>query len=170
MKRLTIFLLMAATVFAGDVVFFDPVSVPVTNRVTRFALSLNPAAYRDATNMLWITNRAEQITAGVTQSNITSVCVVDGQTVRLFSQAETDRIAATNALNAAQALLDAKYEAREYATNVVNGTGGQELFIRSLGETCWFLINYTRTNDGKVGITKAAFGAMIQTNIANFGQ
>jgi len=171
MKRLILFFsLLSVVAFCGDVVLYDPVSSPITNKVIRYSLSVNPAAYPNATNMLWITNRTAQSAPGVTVSNLTTWCVVDGGWVRLMTQAEADRIAATNAIIASNNAWMAKYEARVFATNVINGSDGLSLYIRAMGEANWFLLNRIQTNLGYPALTKGVYKTMIDTNIANFGQ
>ena len=173
MKYLLLLLLTCVALIANDIVFYNPVSSPITNRVTSFRESLNEILYVGATNALIITNRAAQSGPGVTLSNLTYWCVVDGRWVRVMSQAEVDRIAATNALNELAAQASLKYEARVFASNIIvatNVTEGQQLFLRALGQTTWFLVNQIRTNDGKPAITPGAFATMIYTNIDNFSQ
>ena len=178
MKRLTlILLLLAFQAFSTDMVFFNPASSPVPNKVTSYALSLNEVVYRGDPGALAITNRAVQIGAGVTFSNLTLVCVVDSQLVRLYNQSDLDRISASNVIWAAEAvvatsnaLVATKLEARQTASNVVAATDGNSLFLRSLSEANWFLINQIRTNAGNPALSKGTYLQMIYTNINSFGQ
>ena len=160
---------MVGGLVASDVVFYDPVSAPITNRVTSYQLSLSDVVYRNATNALIVTNRSTQILSGVNAQTY-GQSVVDGQTVRLMTQAELDRIAATNALNAAAAEAQMKYDARSYASNIVSATDGQSLFLRSIFKATWLLINNTRTNAGQSVISQNAYLTIVYTNIADYGQ
>lgn len=171
MKKYILALILFTVVgFAGQVVFYDPISSPITNRITRWAPIIDEVPYIGSTNALIITNRSAQSGPGVTLSNLFGWCIVDGTWVRLMSQTELDIIAATNAIIQSNALWQAKYDARDFATNVVNGSDGLSLYIRSMGEANWFLINQIRTNFGYPGITRGAYKTMIDTNINNFGQ
>jgi len=162
MKKFILFLFLAKAGLATDIVFYNPISSPITNRVTNYELSLNEVVYRNATNALIITNRIAQIGSGVNAITYLS-SVVDGQTVRLLTQAELDLISSNN-------VVIAKYEARVFATNVVNGTEGLNLFLRSLGEANWFYINQIRTNAGQPSLSRAAYLNMINNYINSFGQ
>ena len=73
-------------------------------------------------------------------------------------------------IDESNALVQAKYDARVFATNVINGTDGLSIYIRAMGEANWFLLNQIRTNDGKPALTKGVYKTMIDTNINAFGQ
>lgn len=150
--------------------FFNPTSSPVTNRVTSYAPTVDEVAYYGVTGALIITNRSAQIGLGVTTTNITSMCVVDGQNVRLMTGDELQMIVDTNALLAAAAAIQAKIDARSFVSNVVVGTDGLSLYIRSMGEANWFLLNNLRTNTGLPALTKGVYKTMVETNINTFGQ
>lgn len=171
MKKLILLIVfIAISGLSTDVVFFNPTSFPVTNRVTSYQLSLNEVVYRGVAGALIITNRSAQIGLGVSQSNATSMCVVDGQNVRLMTGDELQMIVDTNALLAAAAAIQAKIDARSFASNVVVGTDGLSLYIRSMGEANWFLLNNLRTNTGLPALTKGVYKIMVETNINTFGQ
>lgn len=170
MKRLAfIILLLAGAALATDIVFFDPVSTPVPNRVQRLDKSLNEINYIGATNALIVTNLTAQRGAGMNLANL-SACVVDGQKVRLMTQAELDIIAATNALIAAAAEAQAKADARAFAKNVIHGTDGLTLYIRALAEANWFYLNQIRTNLNKPALSRTEFKNKIEENINALGQ
>lgn len=178
MKRfILLFTFITLAAFAGPVVFYNPVSYPVTNMVNGYAPIIDEVPYLNATNALVITNRITQTGVGVTLSNLVGYCVVDGQLVRLLNSTETSIIASNNAYLEAQsviaqsnALVQLKYDARVFATNVVTATDGQSLYIRSLGEAIWFQLNFLRTNSGAPALSRGGFNTSVQTNISNFGQ
>lgn len=169
-KIILLFCFLSLSALSGPVVFFNPISSPVTNRVTSYAPTVDEVAYYGVTGALIITNRSAQIGLGVTTTNITSMCVVDGQNVRLMTGDELQMIVDTNALLAAEAALQAKIDARSFASNVVVGTDGLSLYIRSMGEANWFLLNNLRTNAGLPALTKGVYKTMVETNINTFGQ
>lgn len=169
-KRLiSLVVLIAFTLSASDFVQYDIASTPIANRVVRWMPSQNTPEYAGVPGFLQITNIAAQRGAGVTLTNLYS-CVVDGQLVRLMTQAELDIIAAANAVAASNALVQAKYDARVFATNVINGEDGLSLYIRAMGEANWFFLNQIRTNDGKPALSRAAYKNTIDANIDAFGQ
>lgn len=178
MKRFILALaFVALCAVASDVVQYNPVSSPVPNKVVAYLLSVNTPEYIGKTNYLVITNTAAQKGAGVTTSNLTLVCVVDGQQVRLYNQADLDRIAASNVIWAAEAVIQAsndlvqtKFEARQFATNVITAADGLSLYIRAMGEANWWLLNNIRTNLGMTSLSKGIYKAMVETNINTFGQ
>lgn len=162
---------------AGPVILYNPVSYPVPNKVSQYIPITDEVAYYGAPNALIITNRVSQTDTGVTMSNLLDYCVVDGQLVRLYNQSETDLINSNNTYLVAQAVIDAsnaviqsKYNARLFASNVVNAVDGISLYLRATAEANWFYINQIRTNQGYPALTRAAYKNMVDTNILNFGQ
>ena len=73
-------------------------------------------------------------------------------------------------LLASNKLWTTKYDARAWASNVVNGVDGQSLYLRATAEANWFYLNQIRTNLGYPALTRNAYKTMIDTNIANFGK
>jgi len=67
-------------------------------------------------------------------------------------------------------LWKTKYDARAWASNVVNGVDGLSLYLRATAEANWFYLNQIRTNLGYPALTRNAYKTMIDTNIANFGK
>lgn len=162
---------------AGPVIIYNPVSYPVPHKVTQYIPITDEVAYYGVANALVITNRVSQTDVGVTPSNLLSYCVVDGQVVRLYNQSETDLINSNNTYLAGQSVIDAsnaaiqaKYDARLFASNVVNAVDGISLYLRATAEANWFYINQIRTNLGYPALTKLAYKNMVDANISNFGQ
>lgn len=178
MKRfIGLLFLLSIAAIAGPVIIFNPLSYPVPNKVTQYIPITDEVAYYGLPNALVITDRVSQTDSGVTFSNLLNYCVVDGQIVRLYNQSETDLINSNNTYLAQQAIIDAsnalvqtKYDARVLASNVVNAADGISLYLRATAEANWFYINQIRTNQGYPALTRAAYKNMIDTNIFNFGQ
>lgn len=169
-KHLITLLAIAGLLAASDLVLFNPTSYPVTNRVTGYRYSVNTPDYVGVPGVLIITNRAAQSDTGVRATNLTTACVVDGGWVRLTNAVEFTLIASNNAWSSSNSVWMAKYDAREFATNVVSGTDGLSLYLRAMGEANWWLLNNIRTNQGMPALTKGAYKTMIDTNIEAFGQ
>lgn len=131
MKKLLFaaFALAVSVAIANDIVFFNPTSSPITNRVTGYAVSLNEPLYYGATNALIITNVAAQIGAGV-MTNLAG-SVVQWPNVRLMTAAELNRIAATNALIAAASVATQRSNDMAAAAQMLNATNSEGRILRA---------------------------------------
>ena len=141
----------------ANFILFNPDSLPVPNRVTRYLKQVDSLLYVDDPNALKNPVLPSDVALGLLK-------VVDGQVVEL-DQADLDAIAAQQAANAAASEAARIAAAREFAKGVLDGDEGYETFLKIMLEAIVDQLNVLRPYHSLADITPAQVKTVIVNKI-----
>ena len=141
----------------ANFILFNPDSLPVPNRVTRYLKQVDSLLYVDDPNALKNPVLPSDVALGLLK-------VVDGQVVEL-DQADLDAIAAQQAANAAASEAARIAAAREFAKGVLDGDEGVEIFMKIMLEAIVDQLNVLRPYHSLADITPAQVKTVITNKI-----
>ena len=142
---------------ANYVVFFNPTSAPITNRVTGFRATVNDLEYQGRPDAL--------LTSSIPAIDLTQAKVLDGA-IMLMTQTDIDTIALTNWINGSNATAQAEVNYRQRARDIIQDSQDeQDMVLRAALLVIMDEINILRAQHSLAARTAVQLRNAIQTKV-----